>query len=111
MSVRIMRERRRVTWTRATTRRTTMCVRSRGKDAKLAKEQARKDQTEQGRGIEGKGTDEETMEERKEAIKASRAANLIGTVTKTQCPVETKARFKMRAKLDVAAIAEGKGTS
>ena len=41
--------RRRETRTRATTCRTTMCVRSRGKETKLAKEQAREDQTEQER--------------------------------------------------------------
>ena len=51
MSVRTVRERRRVTRVRATTFSTTICVRSRGKDTKLAKEQARKDQTEQERGI------------------------------------------------------------
>ena len=50
MSVRMVRERHRVTRTRATTCRTTMCVRSRGKNTKLAKE-ARKEQTEQERGI------------------------------------------------------------
>ena len=38
--------------TRATTCRATERVRSHGKDTKLAKEQARKDQTEQERGIE-----------------------------------------------------------
>ena len=89
LSVRTMRERRRVTWTRATTCRTTMCVRSRGKDTKLAKEQARKDQTEQERGTEEKELTtgrvaKETMEERREARNAPRAANLIGTGDKNK---------------------------
>ena len=47
-------KRRRVPRTRATTCRATMCVRLLGKDTKVAKEQARKDQTDQGRGIEEK---------------------------------------------------------
>ena len=44
----------RVTRTRATTCRTTMCVRSRGMITNLAKDLARKDKTEQERGIEEK---------------------------------------------------------
>ena len=42
----------RTTRTRATTCRAAVCVRSRAKDAKLAKEQARKDRTERERGTE-----------------------------------------------------------
>ena len=38
----------------------------------------------------------ETMEERKEARKAPRAGHLIGTVTKTKGPVETKAKERER---------------
>ena len=94
-----------------------MCVQSRGKDTKLAKEQARKGQTGQELGnvekelMSGKGM----TEERKAARKAPRTANLIGTVTKTKDPMgtkaEVKAKVKARAKLDTATIAENKGTS
>ena len=59
----------RVIRTRATTCRATMCLRSHGMDTKPAKEQARK-----------------------EARKVPRAANLMGTVTKTNDPMEAKAR-------------------
>ena len=52
---------------------------------------------------------EEMMEERKEGRKAPRAANLIGTVTKTKDPMEAKATE--RTKPDIATIAESKGTS
>ena len=55
----------------------------------------------------------ETMKGRKEARKAPKAANLIGTVTMTKFPVETKAKakVKVRAKLDIATIAMSKDTS
>ena len=77
-----------------------VCVRSRGKGIKLAKAQARKDQTEEVCGIEEnelmKGrVAEETMEERREARKASWAANLIGAVAKTKNPMETKSKVKV----------------
>ena len=92
-------ERRRVTRTRVTTCRTTMCVR--GKDAKLAKEQARKDRTEWECGIVEKDlmkgrVAEEMTEERKEVRRARKAANLIGTVTQTKDPMETKARERAK---------------
>ena len=65
-----------------------MCDRL-GKDAKLAGEQARKDRTEQEPGIVEKElmngrVAKEMAEARKEASKAPRAANLIGTVTRTK---------------------------
>ena len=47
---------------------------------------------------------EEMTEARKEARRASRAANLIGTVTRTKEALEAKTRT--RVKLDTAAIAE-----
>ena len=55
----------------------------------------------------------ETMEERREARKAPRAANLIGTVTLSRGSMGTKAKAKMkeRAKLDICTIAESRGTS
>ena len=64
---------------------------------KLASEQARKDQMEQERGIEEKEVmngweAEETMEERREARRAPRAANLTRAVTKTKDPMEVKAQ-------------------
>ena len=95
-------------------------VRSREKDTKLAKEHARRDQTEQKRGTEEKDlmngrVVEEQTEERKETIKAPRAANLVGTVTKTKDPTGTtakgKTKVKTRAGLDIATIAESSGTS
>ena len=65
-------------------------------------EQARTDQTEQERGTEEKEllsvrVAQETMEERREARMAPRAANLIGTVTKTKDPMGTKAKGKAKA--------------
>ena len=50
---------------------------------------------------------EETTEECKEARMAPRAANLIGTVTKTKDPMDAqgKAKVKARAKLDIATVA------
>ena len=86
-----------------------MCVRWRGKDTKLAKEQARKDRTDQGRCAEDKEqmngrVAKETMEVRRVASNAPRAANLIGTVTKTEDLTGTQAegKAKARAKLDIA---------
>ena len=79
-----------------------MCVRSRGKDTKLAKEQARENQTEQERGIvemelmNGRVA-KETMEERKEAKQAPRAANPIGTVTKTKGSDGNKGKGKCKS--------------
>ena len=73
-----------------------------------------------GTWYRGKVADEwrvakETTEERREARKAPRAANLIGTVTKTKDPMGTKAqgtaKVKARAKLDIGTVAESTGTS
>ena len=90
----------------------------RGKDTKLAKKQARKDHTEQGRGNEEKelvnGREAgEMMEARKEARKAPRAANLIGRVTKTKGPMGTKAKAKVKARVKhhIGTISESRGTS
>ena len=119
MSVLTMRERHRVTRTRATACRMTMCVRSLGKNLKPAKEKARKDQPEQERGINGKElvnrrVAKVTKEERRGARKAPRAGTLIGTVTKTKTMVtkaKAKARVRARVKPDSATIAESKGIS
>ena len=54
---------------------------------------------------------EEQTEERKEVRRGRRAANLIGTVTKTKEALETKAEAKARAKLDIASIAESRDPS
>ena len=101
-----------------TTCRTTMCVRSHGKDTKLSQEQALKDETEQERGIVEKElitgrVPKDMTEERKEARTAPRAANLIGTVTKRKDPMEAKAKAKgkVRAKPDIATIPERRSTS
>ena len=47
----------------------------------------------------------------REARKALGAAILIGTVTKTKEPTETKAKAKVGAKPDIATIAESEDTS
>ena len=54
----------------------------------------------------------EMREARKEARRAPRAANLIGTVIRTKEALETKARAraKVRVKPDTATTAESKGT-
>ena len=54
------------------------------------------------------------MEARKEARRAPRAANPIGTVTRTKGARErarARVRAKVRVKPDTASIAESKGTS
>ena len=88
------------------------CVRSH------EKEQARKGQTEQERGIVEKEprngrVAEEMTGERNEVRRARRAANLTGMVTRTKEALETKAEAKTRAKAkpDIATIAESKGVS
>ena len=55
----------------------------------------------------------ETVDERAEARKAPREANLIGMVTKTKDPlgINAKAKVKARGKLDMATIAKSLGTS
>ena len=92
-----------------------MCVRSRGKDIKLAKEQVRTDQTEQEGSTEEKElvhgrVAKETTKERREARKAPMAASVTGTVTKG-LETKAKANVKARAKLDIATVAGSKGTS
>ena len=88
MSVRTMRRRHRVTRTRATTCHTKTSVPSLGKGTRPATEQAKRDQSDRERGIVGKelmnGRAAREMEARKEARSAPRAANLIGTVTRTK---------------------------
>ena len=84
----------------------TTCVRSLGKDTKLAKEQARKDQTEQGCGIvekelmDGRVAKEMTVE-RKEARRAPRAANLTGTVTGTNGGAGNEDKGKGKGKSEI----------
>ena len=66
----------------------------------------------------GNGADEWTsskkdeVEKRREARKAPRAANSIGTATKTKGPAGTKAKGKAKARavLDIAAIAVCRST-
>ena len=54
----------------------------------------------------------EMMEAREVARRAPRAANLIGTVTRTKGAREkARARAKARVKPDTATTAESKGTS
>ena len=118
MSVHMMRERHRVIMTRATTCRTTMRVRSHGKDTQRAEEHARKDHTEHERGIVGKEimcgrVGEEMTEERKEAMFAPRReAHLLGTVTRTNDPMDAKTKTKTKEEVtfDIAKIAQSKGT-
>ena len=43
--------------------------------------------------------------------RAPRAANLIGTVTRTKEALDTKAKVRARVNTDVATIAESKGIS
>ena len=95
----------------------TMCTRSLGMGTKLAREQAKRDRKDQGRGIVEKelmnGREaEEVTEERKEVRRAPRAANPIGTVTRTR-ETREKAREKAKARVkpDTATTAEGKDTS
>ena len=96
MSVPTMPEGRRVTRTRTRTCRATTCVRSLGKGTELSRKQARKDQTDVGRGIVGKelmnGRVPEEMEEGEGVRRAPRAANLTGTVTRTQEALEREAK-------------------
>ena len=91
-----------------------------GKGAKQAREQARHDRTAWVCGIVEKElmngrVSMGTMVERREAREAPRAISLMGTVTKTKDPVETKAKgrakARARAKLDIATFAESKGKS
>ena len=97
-------------------RHTKTCVRSLGKSTKPAREQARRDRTGRECGIvereqmNGRVAQEMT-EAKKEAIRAPRAANLIGTVTRTKEALETKAKAKARVKPDTATIAESKSIS
>ena len=53
---------------------------------------------------------DERTEKRKEARNGPRAAHLIGTVAETKDPTEAKAKAKVRARPDVATIAESRGT-
>ena len=76
-----------VTPTRATTCHTKTCAPLLGKDTKLARKQARRDRMDREHGIVGKELKngrvaEEMTKERKEARRAPRAANPIGTATK-----------------------------
>ena len=97
---------------------TTTCVRSPGKGTKPAREQAREDQTDQGRVIvekelmNGRVTEEMT-EERKEARRAPKGSKPDWYVTRTKEALETKAKAKARAraKPDIATIAKSKGIS
>ena len=78
---------------------TTTCVRLLEMRTKPAREQARKDRTDQERGIGERDlmsgrVAEEMTEERKEAKRAPRAASLTGTVTRTKEALETMAKVK-----------------
>ena len=93
-------------------------MRSLREGTKPAREQARKDRTDQGRGTVEKELmngrlAEEMKEERKEARRAPRAANLTGTETGTKEALEKQATAKARAraKPDISAIADSKGIS
>ena len=61
--------------------------------------------------MNGQVQQKEMMEESKEARKNPRAAHLIGSVTKTEDPMETKAKVRRIAKPDNATTVESKGTS
>ena len=95
------------------------CAQSAGTGTKLAKEQDRKDQTDQGRGTVEKElmngrVAEEMMEARKEARKAAWAASPTGTGTKTREALGTQGqrpRARARARFDIAMTAESKDFS
>ena len=78
-------------------------MRSLGKCTKPAREQARNDRTDQGRGIVEKElmngrVAEEMTEERKDVRRAPSAAHLIGKVGRTKEALESTARAKAKAK-------------
>ena len=82
------------------------------KGTKRVRERAREDQTDRGHGIVEKElmngrVAQEMAEARREARRAPRAANLMGTVTRTKEALEAKekARARARVKLDTATIA------
>ena len=117
MSVRTMRERRSVTRTRTTTCRARMCVRSLGKNIKLAREQARKDHTEQERGIEEKELMNGTNDRRddggtkggKKGSKGSKP-DWCGDTDKGSNGSKG-ALVQASSELDIASIAESTGAS
>ena len=85
--------------TRATACHTKTCARSLGKGTQLAREQARKDRTDQVCGIvEEELMDGRVAEEMMQARRAPRAANLIGTVKRTEEALETEAKDKGQGK-------------
>ena len=87
------------------------------KDTEPAREQAKRGQMDREHGIVGKElmtgrAAGGTTEARKEARRASRAENPIGTVTRTkEAREKARARAKVRVKPDTATTAESKGTS
>ena len=115
MSVRTTRRRHRATRTQASTCHTKTCAPSPGKGTRLAREQAKRDRMGQDHGIVEKELAEEMTEARKEARRVPRAANLIGTATRTRGSMGAKgnsrAKAWARAKPDTTMTAASKGMS
>ena len=106
-----------VTRTPAMTCHAKTCVLSPGKGTGLAREQARRDRSDQDHGIVEKKlmngrVAREMTEVRKEARRAPRAASPTGTVTRTKGAREkVRTRAKARVKPGTATTAESKDTS
>ena len=83
------------------------------KGTKLAREQVKRDRMDQEHGIVGKELmNGRAAREMMEARSAPRAANLIGTVTRTKgAMARARARAKARVKLETATTVASKGTS
>ena len=94
-----------------------MCEPLLGKDTRPTKEQAKRGQMDREHGIVAKElmngrVAREMTEARKEARRAPRAANPIGTATRVkEAREKARARAKARVKPDIATTAESKGTS
>ena len=84
-----------------------MCVRSRGQSLKLARKQARKDQTEQERGIEEKGADEWVGGKRDDGGKKGGKKGSKGSKPDWYGDKEGKVKRKNVAILAQAILAQG----